>query len=226
MKLASPLQCLVVALLASPIAGMTLKALSARSLAAAGKKTNDGGWPTGSCRWHVPTYTLAGVPLTSPKRGLALTRATFPKDFCTDFDLTLPKKKNGNKYGYEGAIAMMGQFYLVVTHTKKLLSGTGFGLMAIIQSDGKGPYFSTVGIAKPGRRITGTFCYKASTNEPMWMVDNNRVQADYIHNKGKKFPSARDVKLAVLTGSHSKDNVEALKGATLHSLQFRPYCED
>jgi hypothetical protein len=121
---------------------------------------------------------------------------------------------------------MLGQVDICVTHTKKLLGGgKGFGVMAIEQSNGKGPYFATAGMFAPGSRQKLTFCYKESTNEPSFIVAD-KVQGGYLHNKKVKYPTTRNVKLSLLTGSHSSDTVEALKGGQLHSLQIRPFEPD
>merc|ERR1719201_177399 len=104
----------------------------------------------------------------------------WPADYCIDFDITFPEKQNSNAHGYEGTVAMLGQIDLVVTHTKKLLNGTGMGLMAIIQGDSKGPYFATTGLGKPGTRHAASFCYKESTNFAEWLVDGKLVACDYI----------------------------------------------
>merc|ERR1719454_2063912 len=99
-------------------------------------------------------------------RVVTLTSKEWPSDYCVDLDLTFPSHYNGNRYGYGGAIVMMGQVYITATHTRKLLTGSGFGLMAIEQSNGSGPYFATAGFATPGSRHKVSFCYKESTNVP------------------------------------------------------------
>ena len=101
---------------------------------------------------------------------------------------------------------MLGQVAIYVIHTTKLLSGSAFGLMAIEQSNGQGPYFATPGVGAPGTRHTVTFCYKESTNVPSFIVDGVTM-GDYKINAGAKYPSTRNAQLSFLTGSHSSDTV-------------------
>jgi hypothetical protein len=171
------------------------------------------------------TYVYKSVPVTSPTRNVATLDSTdWPQDYCVDFDITLPKSKNNNQYGYEGTIAMLGQVDIVVTHSAKLPEsispGDGFGFMAIEQSNGNGPYFVTPAVGALGTRHSVSFCYKETTNVPMWIV-NGDVQGEYLHNEGVPYPTDRKVPLSLFTGSHSSDTVEALSGATLHSFQIR-----
>merc|ERR1719446_480363 len=112
-----------------------------------------------------------------------LTAKQWPSDFCVDIDLSFPSHENGNKYGYAGAIALMGNVYISATHTNKLLSGTGFGLMMLIQSNGLGPYYATAGFADPGSRHKASICYKSSTNVPsITVLTSPKVATGYLYN--------------------------------------------
>merc|ERR1719329_195006 len=141
------------------------------------------------------TYTLAGVPYTTPTMNEGsdlgtLSATQWPSDYCADFDLTLPAANNGNPSGYGGTVVMMGQVDITVTHTSKLLpSATGdaaaadqCGLMTIEQSNGDGPYYATPALGAFGTRHKASFCYKQSTGTPSWIVDGAKIAADFLHN--------------------------------------------
>jgi len=160
----------------------------------------------------------------------SLSSDEWPEDYCFDFDITFPPKNNGNKYGYVGAVALLGQVYIVVTHGIKLFpqpnSGTGFGLMVIEQSNGNGPYFATEELGGPKAALSMTFCYKESPKRPetpVWYKNGKPVKAGYLYNPEARYPTDRDVPLTFLSGSHTSKNVEPLVGGKLDSFSIRPY---
>jgi len=173
------------------------------------------------------TYTVpaASLPITAATRSIATLYSTnWPNNFCVDFDITFPEKLSGSAYGYGGAIVMLGQVYLTLTQSSKLLvPGTGgFGFMAIEQSNGAGPYYATVQVGAPGTRHAATFCYLAAKNKPSWAVDGASIRADYSHGRGARFPEFRDVPLSILAASHTgSGNGEDMSGGILHSLSIR-----
>jgi len=175
-----------------------------------------------------PTYKYSGGAVTTPKHKVVkLNSELWPSDYCLDFDVTMPSKKNSNAYGYGGTIAMLGKVDLVVTHTKKLLDSDDphigdFGFMVIEQSNGAGPYFATRGLVKPGARQKGTFCYNEAANKPTFLI-NGKSEGGYLSNPTAKYPTTRtDVYLTLLSGSHT-GNTEVLHGGKLHSFSIHKH---
>ena len=73
---------------------------------------------------------------------------------------------------------MLGQVDIVVTHTAKLLSDSGeglMGLMAMEQENGSGPYFSTPGVGLPGTNIWKVIDPKSHNRN---MENENIIQHD------------------------------------------------
>jgi len=110
-----------------------------------GTANRNWGDPCAACQ--APTFTLSGVPFAAPANNVAsLSSTTWPTDYCIDFDVIFLAEQNSNQYDYQGAVAQLGgtttcdNLVLYVTHTTKLLSGSGMGFMALINCQGSGPH--------------------------------------------------------------------------------------
>jgi len=177
--------------------------------------------------WKVnrPASFSVTSPITFPRRNVTtLTSASWPQDYCVDMELTFPKFANKSPYGSEGGVALMGNLYISVVHTKKLFQGAGkgFGLMVSEQGNGDGAYYVTTGFAQPGSTHNALFCYRQTTNKPTWLIDGEKIDQGYLRNEGAKLPATRDVELTFFSGSQTDYNAERLWGATLHSWAITP----
>jgi len=109
-----------------------------------------------------------------------------------------------------------------------------YGLMAIVNKQGNGPYFATIAFAHEGEKISASFCYKDSAKDsakaPLWLVGSSKIAQGTLpgKNKGARFPKERNVDFSVLTGKHKGQSHSpyAWNKITLHSLQFRRYSAD